>query len=167
MVKFSILIGLTLGLILINAGLTLGDAGDLECNKYVAQVTVHNVAVGLGEMLKNHEGEESRIELIRSFVDPIRFFPDDSGYFFVYYYNHVNIALPPQPELEGEDLSDYTDRNGKFVIRELSQVAKDGGGFVEYYWAKPGEEGDHKKISYVEPIPNSEYFIGTGVYMSE
>jgi len=49
----------------------------------------------------------------------------------------------------------------------LQKQPKKGGGFVEYYWVKPGIKGEHKKIGYVEPIPNTEYFIGTGVYLAE
>ncbi len=139
----------------------------LECNKDIAQTTVHSTATGLGEVLKNIKDERDRIHLIRSFVDPIRFYPDKSGYFYVYDYDCVNIAHTTQKELVGKNLYDYTDCKGKFVIRELAEAARKGGGFVENYWAKPGLKGEHKKISYVEPIPNTEYFIGTGLYFAE
>jgi len=51
------------------------------------------------------------------------------------------------------------------VIRELAAKAQSGGGYVEYYWIKPGETGEKKKLGYVEPIPHTTYFIGTGVYL--
>jgi signal transduction histidine kinase len=48
----------------------------------------------------------------------------------------------------------------------LSAAAKNGGGFVEYYWVNPSAttKDEQKKIGYVEPIPETNYFIGTGVY---
>ncbi|MFA7711690.1 MAG: cache domain-containing protein, partial [Candidatus Neomarinimicrobiota bacterium] len=49
--------------------------------------------------------------------------------------------------------------------RELSAAAATGGGFVEFYWVKPGATGEKRKLGYVEPIKNTDYFIGTGVYM--
>jgi signal transduction histidine kinase len=44
-------------------------------------------------------------------------------------------------------------------------MAKSGGGYVEFYWIKPGDTGEKKKLGYVESIPNTKYFIGTGVYL--
>jgi signal transduction histidine kinase len=40
-----------------------------------------------------------------------------------------------------------------------------GGGYVEFYWVKPGFKTEFKKLGYVEPIPGTNYFIGTGVYL--
>ncbi|MFA4839764.1 MAG: cache domain-containing protein [Candidatus Neomarinimicrobiota bacterium] len=42
---------------------------------------------------------------------------------------------------------------------------RDSAGFVEFYWIKPGATGEKKKLGYVEPIPGTEYFIGTSVYL--
>ena len=36
------------------------------------------------------------------------------------------------------------------MIRELLAAANAGGGFVEYYWIKPGEQGGRAKLGYVE-----------------
>jgi signal transduction histidine kinase len=77
----------------------------------------------------------------------------------------VNIAHARQKNLQGQNLINYTDSRGKFVVRELSALAQAGGGYLEYYWIKPGETGEKKKLGYVEPIPNTDYFIGTGVYL--
>jgi len=80
-------------------------------------------------------------------------------------YNCVNIAHATQKDLQGKNLFDYKDTKGKYVIRELADAAKKGGGMVEYYWIKPGSKGELKKLGYVEPIPGTNYFIGTGVYL--
>jgi len=137
----------------------------LQLRKKTAVLAVHLAAQGLGGQCALVADQNKRIRLIRSFIDPIRFYRDDSGYFYVYNYNCVNIAHATQKNLVGKDLSDYQDEKGKFVIRELAQAARRGGGFVEYYWIKPGAEGEHLKIGYVEPIPGTNYFIGTGVYL--
>ena len=110
------------------------------------------------------EMKKDRIELIRAFITPIRFYPDKSGYFYVYDTDCVNIAHAVQKDLQGKNLYDYQDIKGKFVIRELAAKAKEGGGFVEYHWVRPNSEGEHKKIGYVELIPGTDYFIGDGVY---
>lgn len=140
---------------------------DVERNKDIAQTIINSTATGLGAVLKDIKTEKDRLQLIRSFIDPIRFYPDKSGYFYVYDYDCVNIAHATQKDLVGKNLQDYKDCKGKFVIRELSEAAKKDGGFVEYFWVKPGLEGEHRKIGYVEPIPNTKYFIGTGVYLAK
>ena len=158
---------LTFCIFLMNTVSLSAAIDNLERNKDIAQINLHSTATRLGEDLKNIKGEKKRIHLIRSFIDPIRFYSDKSGYFYVYDYNCVNMAHATQKQLVEKDLRNYRDCKGKFVIRELAEAAKKGGGFVEYYWVKPGLKGEHKKIGYVEPIPNTEYFIGTGVYLAE
>ena len=137
----------------------------LQLRKKTAALAVHLAAQGLGGQCVLVADQKKRIRLIRAFIDPIRFYRHHSGYFYVYNYDCVNIAHATQKDLEGKDLSDYQDEKGKFVIRELAKAARKGGGFVEYHWVKPGGEGEHLKIGYVEPIPGTNYFIGTGVYL--
>ena len=141
------------------------STANLESNKQIAVAVVHSSAIGLGEVLKNYQSEADRTNFIRAYADQTRFYADQSGYFYVYNFDCVNIAHASQNDLEGQNLYNYQDSKGKFVIRELSAVAKKGGGFVEYYWVKPGFSGEQKKIGYVEPIPGTNYFIGTGVYL--
>lgn len=136
-----------------------------EEHKEIARTMVHGVAVGLGGALANLKNETKRIELIRSFVAPIRFYSDKSGYFYVYDSKCVNIAHAVQKELQGKNLYNYQDTKGKYVIRALNEAAKKGGGFVSFQWAKPGAKEESAKLGYVEPIPGTDYFIGTGVYL--
>jgi signal transduction histidine kinase len=157
-----------LTLTVINANTCLAQANDdkfIECNKDIAKTVVHATALGLGEILKDVKTDKERIALIRSFISPIRFYSDKSGYFYVYNFSCVNIAHATQKDLQDKNLYDHKDVKGKYVIRELSTAAKNGGGFVDFYWLKPGSQGEQKKMGYVEPIPGTDYFIGTGVYL--
>ena len=137
----------------------------LDWNKKIAIAVVHSHAVMLAEILNTIDSENERINFIRTAIDSIRFYDDNSGYFYVYNFDCVNIAHATQKDLIGQNLFDYQDCRGKYVIRELSAAAQNGGGFVEYYWIKPAETGEKRKLGYVEPIKDTEYFIGTGVYM--
>lgn len=157
---------LTLTVISANTGFTQAAKDkSIECYKEIAQTVVHATALGLGEILKDVKTEEARIALVRAFVSPIRFYPDKSGYFYAYDFKCINIAHATQKDLQGKNLYDHKDVKGKYVIRELSAAAKKGGSFVEFYWVKPGTKGEKKKLGYVEPIPGTDYFIGTGVYL--
>ncbi len=137
----------------------------IDTYKQIIVAVVHASAVGLSEVLKNYKSEAKRKDIIRTYVNKIRFYPDQTGYLFVYYFDGLNIALPYPSEWQGKNLHDLKDTHGKYVIREAAAAAKKGGGFFEYYWTKPGAKGDHKKLSYAETIPGTNYLIGTGVYI--
>jgi signal transduction histidine kinase len=141
------------------------DNTSIDCYKEIVKTMVHGTAAGLGEALKNIKAEKDRIDLIRAFINPIRFYPDNSGYFYVYDFNCICIAHATQKELLGKNLYDYKEAKGDFVLRNLSNAAKNGGGFVEFYWVKPGSTDESKKLGYVETIPGTNYFIGSGVYL--
>jgi signal transduction histidine kinase len=152
------------------AKLTQGNGAEensLATYKQIAVSVVHASAVGLGEVLINYKSETERTDFIRAYVNKIRFFPDQTGYFFVYTFDCVNIALPNPNKWQGKNLYEHKDAQGKYAIRELSAAAKKGGGFVEYYWVKPGSAGEQKKLGYAESIPGTDYFIGTGVYVKD
>ena len=156
----------TLTILPIATGFAQGtDHKSIECQKEIAKTIVHGTALGLGEILRDVKGEKKRIALIRKFISPVRFYVDNTGYFYVYRFNCVNVAHATQKELQGKNLYKHKDAKGKYVIRELSDAAKTGGGFVDFYWLKPGAKGEQKKVGYVEPIPGTDYFIGTGVYL--
>ena len=46
---------------------------------------------------------------------------------------------PYKPEMDGQDLTDNKDPNGKHLFVEFARVAKEKGeGFVDYFWPKYG-----------------------------
>jgi len=141
------------------------QAAPLDQYKELAKVMTHSFAAGLGSALANVRNDKDRIDLVRSFIGPVRFFPDNSGYFYVYDSKGVNIAHAIQKDLQGKNLWDYKDAKGKLVLQALLEASKKGGGFVDFYWVKPGTKEQMPKLGYVEPIPGTDYFIGTGVYL--
>lgn len=126
-------------------------------------VASHTAAITVGHAIEGITDKEQQIEIIRKLIDDIRFEEDKSGYFFVYE-GTTCVALPPKKSLHGKDLKDVKDANGKFLVRELRDVAKSGGGFFTYTWDKPGS-GDTPKLGYAEMLPGTQMWIGTGVYL--
>ncbi|MDP2303505.1 MAG: cache domain-containing protein [Ignavibacteria bacterium] len=148
-----------------NESVSAPEIDNLSWNKQIAAAYVHSYATAIGEAALKLSNDSTLIDFIRKSINPISFYADSSGYFYVYDYNCVNIAHARQKDIEGQNLYDYTDTKGKYVVRELAVKAQSGGGYVEFYWIKPGETGEKKKLGYVEPIPNTNYFIGSGVYL--
>ncbi|MDO8897884.1 MAG: hypothetical protein Q7V19_09570, partial [Bacteroidales bacterium] len=56
----------------------------LEWNKKIAEAYVHSYAVSIGEAVEDMADEATIINYIRRATDPISFYPDSSGYFYVY-----------------------------------------------------------------------------------
>ncbi len=134
----------------------------LEDQKDKIKIATHSLAVSIANMIKGIEVEEEKIQVMRKALDGIRFEADESGYFFI---NKGTVALAHINEgLLGKDLKDVKDNNGVYVIRELSEQAEKGGGFITYIWDKPGQK-DTPKISYSQMVPGTNYWIGTGVYI--
>ncbi len=87
------------------------------------------------------------------------------GYLWINDMQPKMIMHPTQPQLNGKDLSDYKDPNGKALFVEFVKVCKGkGAGFVEYMWPKPGATDPVPKISYVKVYGPWGWIIGTGTY---
>ncbi len=91
----------------------------------------------------------------------------EDGYFFVYDYNGINIAHPRKPQLEGKNLFNFQDENGKYLIQELIQKAKNGGGYTHYLWDKPSAGKSVEKLGYSIALEKWQWMIGTGLYIDD
>ncbi|WP_306774074.1 methyl-accepting chemotaxis protein [Desulfovibrio sp. JC022] len=135
----------------------------LQDQKDKIKVATQSMALSIGQEIKYFTDKEERLQFIREALDPVRFEKDGSGYFFVYR-GTVNMVMPPKKSLQGKDLAGLKDQNGLLVIQEINKVANSGGGFVKYFFEKPGS-GVQPKISYAMMIPGTDMWIGTGVYI--
>ncbi len=78
------------------------------------------------------------------------------------------VMHPIKPELDGKDLSTTKDANGKkLFVAFVETCQKDGEGFVDYYWPKPGLKEPVAKISYVKLFPEWGWIIGNGLYVDD
>lgn len=89
------------------------------------------------------------------------------GYFFVYDYDGVNVAHSRKPELEGKNLFNLKDENGNFMIQELINQAKKGGGYTRYLWDKPSGGKSIEKLGYSIGLDKWKWMIGTGIYIDD
>ena len=96
----------------------------------------------------------------------LRYGQDD--YFWVNDMQPRMVMHPFSPQLEGQDLSTKTDADGVFMFREMTEIARrDGAGFLNYRWAKPGQEEPASKVSYVKAFKPWGWVIGSGVYTDQ
>ena len=101
-----------------------------------------------------------------SVIKTVRY--DENGYFWVNDMHPSMIMHPDKTELDGKDLSDYKDTNGKRLFAEVVETVKNkGAGFVYYYWQKPGFQQPVRKLSYVKGFAPWGWVIGSGVYLDD
>ena len=101
-----------------------------------------------------------------SVIKTVRY--DENGYFWVNDMHPTMIMHPDKTELDGKDLSDYKDTNGKRLFAEVVETVKNkGAGFVYYYWQKPGFQQPVRKLSYVKGFAPWGWVIGSGVYLDD
>lgn len=91
----------------------------------------------------------------------------DDGYFFAYDLAGNNLVHPRKPELVGRNLWDFTDPQGRHVIRSLLDKALHGDGFLRYQWEKPSNHKMSEKLGYVVVLDRWGWMIGTGVYLDD
>ncbi|MFD1007133.1 methyl-accepting chemotaxis protein [Oceanisphaera ostreae] len=99
-------------------------------------------------------------------IGTLRYGNDD--YFWVNDAHPRMILHPMSPKLNGEDLTSFTDPDGKALFVEMAkQVRNSGQGFVDYLWPKPGLVSPVDKISYVQGFSPWGWIIGTGLYIDD
>ncbi|MCA7022366.1 methyl-accepting chemotaxis protein [Stenotrophomonas sp. 17(2023)] len=91
-----------------------------------------------------------------------------SDYLWVNDEHPTMLMHPYQTALNGKDLSDATSADGKKIFVEMVRLAqRNGGGFLDYTWPKPGVEGAVQKISYVGLHKRWGWIIGSGEYTDD
>ena len=129
----------------------------------VAQATVSLYEKQAAEgKLSVDDAKKLAIEAVRN----MRY--DKTEYFWINDLNAVIVMHPIKPELDGKDLSQFKDKNGKAIFTEFAtMVKKNGAGFVDYVWPKPGFKEEVPKISYVKGTDSWGWVIGSGIYIDD
>ena len=90
------------------------------------------------------------------------------GYFWINNIDGKMLLHPTNSSLNGKEMINTTDSNGKFYFKEIINIAKDKGfGKVEYFIEKPGKTEPKPKLSYIKKFAEWNWIIGTGTYIDE
>jgi methyl-accepting chemotaxis protein len=101
-------------------------------------------------------------------VSELRYGSEAKDYFWINDMHPKMIMHPIKPSLNGKDLSDFKDPNGKHLFNEFVKVCREKGeGFVDYMWPKPGYDKPVPKLSYVKLFKPWNWVVGTGIYLDD
>lgn len=108
--------------------------------------------------------EEQAKDLALRTIPTIRYGNND--YVFTFDTEMTAIAHP-DAKLQGRNLIDLQDTDGKFFIQEMRDVALNGGGYLDYKWIRLGEEIPSPKIARAILYEPWQWILGTGLYVDD
>lgn len=114
--------------------------------------------------------EKGGREAFKLFYDPQGPFIFKDAYIFVDELTGVNLVLPPFRSLEGRNLIEMKDGQGKAPVAEMIKLLETRpSGWVEYLWPKPGESVSTLKSAYVRKarMKDRSVMVGCGVYLDQ
>ncbi len=102
-------------------------------------------------------------------IESLRYGDAGEDYFWITDTHPKMVMHPYVPELNGQDLTDYQDENGKKLFEEfVNAVEDDGSGWVDYYWQWQDDPTQIvPKVSYVQLFEPWQWVIGTGIYVED
>jgi signal transduction histidine kinase len=91
-------------------------------------------------------------------------------YLFVDTPEGIELVNGAQPSFEGRNVIDLTDLNGKALARDyIATAMKNGSGWVEYHWYRPGDNTPARKEAFVRSVEfgGETYIVGSGLYVDD
>jgi PAS domain S-box-containing protein len=116
-------------------------------------------------LLTKEQAQRQAIDQIRN----LHYGREMKDYFWINDMHPRMVVHPYRSDLDGKDLSTYTDSEGKRIFIEMVKlVESEGDGYVEYMWQWKDEETRIlPKISYVKGFTPWGWIIGTGIYVDD
>ena len=137
---------------------------------YVATFKPFNWVIGTGIY-------DSDIQLIRNqhiihTLSHMRYGKNKNGYFFAYKWdkkgNYYFAFHGVKHYLNGKKTNiNKPDVKGNIFRAKLIEVAKNGGGFVNYYYKKPSTGKIEPKLAYAKLVPKLGWVIVSGLYIDD
>ena len=91
---------------------------------------------------------------------------DGVNYVFLMDMDGKMLAHPFNPELTKKgSLLGAKDAKGKSFFVDFVKAAEQGRGWTNYVWPLPGKKTPIRKYTYILRVPNTDYFVGSGLYV--
>lgn len=107
--------------------------------------------------------EEEAMENAKDIVRSTRY-NNGTGYFWADMADGTN-AVHIKPEVEGTNRYYSKDEKGNYFVQDtIAAGNQSGGGFIDFYFAKPGESEASAKRGFIRKFEPYGWYIGTGNY---
>jgi methyl-accepting chemotaxis protein len=121
-----------------------------------------------GEQQGKFTREEAQQQALTR-IKGLRYGPEGKDYFWINDFGPKMIMHPFRADLDGKDLNDFKDPQGKALFVEFAKTCRaQGAGFVDYMWQwKDDKNRIVPKLSYVQAFTPWGWIIGTGIYIND
>ncbi|MBB1401816.1 methyl-accepting chemotaxis protein [Pseudoalteromonas sp. SG45-1] len=168
--RFSLLIAIVVfGLIILSISSLTHQYSSLEDEQYIKTQNVvetaysiieHYYALEQDNTLTQQQAQSQALNAIKA----LRY--DKTNYFWINNYQPTMVMHPIKPALDGKDLTNNKDPDGKALFVDMVNIVKRSGeGFIPYKWPKPGKDKPVEKIAFVKGFNQWQWIIGSGVYL--
>jgi len=161
---------LVIGVVLSSAGCMQNQPGtntSMAASTGVIQqenITSNESLVSFVESAVAYAKTNGREKVLAEFSNPKGSFVEGELYIYAYDFNGITLAHPFNPEKIGVNRLNETDAQGELFIKNLRDMARNGSGFVRYYYINPARNRSVElKLGYVEKVDN-EWWLGSGKY---
>lgn len=168
--RFSLLIAIVVfGLIILSISSLTHQYSSLKDEQYIKTQNVvetaysiieHYYALEQDNTLTQQQAQSQALNAIKA----LRY--DKTNYFWINNYQPTMVMHPIKPALDGKDLTNNKDPDGKALFVDMVNIVKRSGeGFIPYKWPKPGKDKPVEKIAFVKGFNQWQWIIGSGVYL--
>ena len=124
-------------------------------------IVTHHHKLAVAGKLSEADAKQAARDSLRA----LRFGKDD--YYFGFDTSGVYFLHGGKPAMEDQPGIDLKDTNGKFIIKELIAAAQSGGGFVDYWFPRAGQQNAEPKLGYAALFAPWNWILGTGIYIDD
>ncbi len=168
--RFYLLVGVVvIGLIVLSISSLTHQYSSLKNEQHIKTQNVVETAYSIIEhfytLEKNNEltQQQAQSQALHT-ISALRY--DKTNYFWINDYQPNMVMHPIKPALDGKNLTNNKDPDGKTLFVDMVNIVKrDGEGFIPYKWPKPGKEQPVDKIAFVKGFDQWQWIIGSGVYL--
>jgi cytochrome c len=122
-------------------------------------------AVNLVEKAAAMFQEQGKEAALKAINDPKGPFVKGELYVFAVTTDNVMIGHPHEHSIRRMNVNNVEDSSGNLIFQKLKEVAeKEGSGWVEYQWGKPGSDKPARKRTFVKKVPVENIYVGAGYY---
>jgi len=131
---------------------------------YVKRFKPFNWVIGTGAYVSDVTANMQKEAL--STIAQMRY--GKNGYFWIQDTSSKMVMHAIKPTLDGKDLSNFKDKTGIYLFKDLSAISlQKGEGLVKYNWEKPGKTELQPKFSYGTLFKEWKWIIATGAYVDD
>ncbi len=112
--------------------------------------------------------KEQILKEIRNRLKQLRFYDNQSGYFFIIDLKNNVLMNPSNLNHENINKTNLHDITGKYFIQEFTKLAKkEKEGFLKWYWHKPNSKKIEEKLGFIKVFEPLNLYIGTARYIED